>query len=227
MNQSMMLRVEHVADHAPDDDRAEADEHPLAQLVEMLDERRLLAVVQATRKPGPRWPPNHRLPKRRREWTVRFRARARTTRDRCRRRPGSVPLPHPEPVRVRPGPAAEAPNEARVDLRLPVTESLNSRMPEPSERPISGSRLAPNRSRARSEQQNDLHGADVWHGGIVAAVLSRLAQGRPAMPTALVDAPVDGVSRAEESGYDLMDTVSRAMLVARRLRRDATWHYWS
>ena len=33
----------------PTRDRAEADEEPLPQLVEMLDERRLLAVVEATR----------------------------------------------------------------------------------------------------------------------------------------------------------------------------------
>ena len=31
-----------------DDERADADEQPLAQLLEMLDERRLLAVAEAT-----------------------------------------------------------------------------------------------------------------------------------------------------------------------------------
>ena len=33
-----------------DDDRADADEEPLAQLLEMLDERGLFAVIQATRQ---------------------------------------------------------------------------------------------------------------------------------------------------------------------------------
>ena len=33
----------------PTSDRAEADEEPLPQLLEMLDERRLLAVLEATR----------------------------------------------------------------------------------------------------------------------------------------------------------------------------------
>ena len=42
--------MEDEPDDEPDDERAEADEDALAQLVEMLDERRLLAVLQATRQ---------------------------------------------------------------------------------------------------------------------------------------------------------------------------------
>ena len=49
--------VQDEADDAADHDRAQADEHPLAQLVEVLDERSLLTVVQAPRKPRPRWHP--------------------------------------------------------------------------------------------------------------------------------------------------------------------------
>jgi hypothetical protein len=41
--------VEDEADDGPDEQSAEADEHPLAQLFEVLDERRLLAVAQAAR----------------------------------------------------------------------------------------------------------------------------------------------------------------------------------
>ena len=43
------VRVQHVADHDADGEGAEADEQPLTKLVEMLDERCLLAVVQAAR----------------------------------------------------------------------------------------------------------------------------------------------------------------------------------
>ena len=46
--------VEHEADHERNRERAQAEEQPLPQLVEMLDEGRLLTVVQATRKPRPR-----------------------------------------------------------------------------------------------------------------------------------------------------------------------------
>ena len=49
------LLVEDVADDEADDERAEADEEPLAQLLEVLDERRLLAVVEATGQPRPHW----------------------------------------------------------------------------------------------------------------------------------------------------------------------------
>ena len=41
--------VERVRDRETYDDRAELDEQPDAQLVEVLDERRLLAVAQAPR----------------------------------------------------------------------------------------------------------------------------------------------------------------------------------
>ena len=43
------VRVQHVADDAADGDGAEADEQPLAQLVQVLDERGLLAVVEPAR----------------------------------------------------------------------------------------------------------------------------------------------------------------------------------
>ena len=42
--------VEDVGDDEADDQRAEADEEPLAQLFEVLDERCLFAVFQATRQ---------------------------------------------------------------------------------------------------------------------------------------------------------------------------------
>ena len=49
-------RVQDEADDDPDRERADAHEHAVAQLVEMLDERGLLAMVQAARKPWPRHP---------------------------------------------------------------------------------------------------------------------------------------------------------------------------
>ena len=50
------VRVQDVADHAADGDGAEADEQPLAQLVQVLDERRLLAVVEPARQARARQP---------------------------------------------------------------------------------------------------------------------------------------------------------------------------
>src|SRR4029077_5385680 len=44
------VAVKDVRDDEPDEDRADADEEPLPQLLEMLDERRLLTVPEATRE---------------------------------------------------------------------------------------------------------------------------------------------------------------------------------
>ena len=52
----MSCGVEDEADDDADDQRAEADEQPLAQLLEVLDERRLLAVAQAARQEHERMP---------------------------------------------------------------------------------------------------------------------------------------------------------------------------
>jgi hypothetical protein len=41
--------VQHISDDRAEDDSADADEEALAELVEMLDERRLLAVVEPAR----------------------------------------------------------------------------------------------------------------------------------------------------------------------------------
>ena len=46
---------------------------------------------------------------------------------------------------------------------LPVTESLNSRIPLPSDRPISGRRFAPKRRSATSRRRMISQGADVSH----------------------------------------------------------------
>ena len=56
ISQWISLRMDDEADHGPDRDRRDDDEEALPQLVEMLDERRLLAMIEATRKPDPRHP---------------------------------------------------------------------------------------------------------------------------------------------------------------------------
>ena len=116
--------VEDVRDDEADEQRAEADEQPLPQLLEMLDERRLLAVPESAR-----WADAHRIGYR----TVSF--------SRCGVGVVScVPAGSCVVVSVWLG-------------VLPVTESLNSRIPLPSDRPISGRRFAPKRSRATSSRR--------------------------------------------------------------------------
>ena len=119
--------VEDERDDEPDADRADADEEPLSQLFEVLDERRLLAVVSgdAAGVEGA-WPSSRR---------ARFRAAVSAARW-CRCVPtGSVPV-----VWVASG------------FETPETESLNSRIPVPSDLPISGSRFAPKSSSATSRR---------------------------------------------------------------------------
>ena len=164
-----MLRVQHVADHDADRERAEADEEPLAQLVEMLDERRLLAVVQAPRKPGPRWPPNHRLPKRKRPRAVRFRARARTTKERS-------PRPPPPPSvlrRCRRGRNRRRKLRASLDLLVSADGVLELTHAGTERAADLRQPLGAEEQQGEKEQSDDLHGADVWHGGIVAACSRR------------------------------------------------------
>ena len=56
LNQRMMCVWRTKPIDEADGDRADADEHPRPQLVEMLDERGLFAMVEATRQPDPRHP---------------------------------------------------------------------------------------------------------------------------------------------------------------------------
>ena len=125
-------------------DREQADDQPGAKLVQVLDERCLLTVSEAARKPPT--PLGHRA-------LARRRVPARSPRRECR-----------EALR-----ACRAPTKLREALlragtsspcrRRPETESLNSRIPFPSDRPISGRRLAPKTSSRTSKIRTSSHQA--------------------------------------------------------------------
>ena len=127
------VRVEEVGEDRPDGDRAEHDEEPAAQLLEVLAESRLLGVAETARKP------RHVLARR-------SRARARLVVVAVWRRPSAR--------------RAGAPAAATSSSEWPVTASLNSRIPCPSDLPISGSRLPPKRSSAIKRSRTMCQG--VW-----------------------------------------------------------------
>ena len=139
-----------------DRDRADDDEESLTQLVEMLDERSLLAMIEATRQPDPR---HSQAPKTSNPPTaavlgdglgllLRLGGRSRgcglLSRGRSGAACGAVGCG---------GGSSEREVSTLVASCTPVTESLNSLMPTPSERPISGSRFAPKSSKARIERK--------------------------------------------------------------------------
>ena len=118
----------------------------------MLDERRLLAVVEATRKPEPRHlallsPLGDGFG----FVLARLGRRGRAV---SRSAAGAASGAAAGAAARGAAAAAEAPTWSRFGcVLMPVTESLNSRIPTPSERPISGSRFAPKSSRARIKRK--------------------------------------------------------------------------
>ena len=132
--------VERERQHERGHDRDEADDQPRAELVEVLDERGLLTVVEAA------WePPAHAVVPSRRSGADGLGCCVSTA---C----SSLELRSCDGSARRAGRRRElsrrrgsAPSTARP---LPETASLNSRMPLPSDRPISGSRFAPKTSRS-------------------------------------------------------------------------------
>ncbi len=141
-------------DDRTDDDGADADEQALAQLIEVLDERCLLAVVQATRKPWPRHPWHLALrdglgfalsrSRSRRLFSGRLQRRGG-----CRDGAGRRRITSGAGATATGGGSSECVSTEGV---LVVTESLNSRIPVPSDRPISGNRFAPKRSSSTSRR---------------------------------------------------------------------------
>ena len=147
ISQWISLRVDDEADHGPDRDRRDDDEEALPQLVEMLDKRRLLAMIEATRKPDPR----HPQPSRERRLGDGLGLLLRAAAGAGAGAAGLDGRRQQEPAAGAAGCGGGSSERVSIFVAscTPVTESLNSLMPTPSERPISGSRFAPKSSRAR------------------------------------------------------------------------------